>query len=131
MNRGDLREPIFKDDADRFRCLETLGGVLRQDQLASACLLLDVQPFSFGARNSKGQPGGRHEMVLGHVYFALQPAPQALWPFVQRSLQIPDCGWQRRRLLANGVRLRASESGARQTFAARRTPAKLSLEQLS
>src|SRR3989442_7255825 len=67
MNRGDLREPIFKDDADRFRCLETLGGVLRQDQLASACLLLDVQPFSFGARNSKGQPGGGHEMVLKQV----------------------------------------------------------------
>ena len=25
MNRGDRREPIFKDDADRARFLETLG----------------------------------------------------------------------------------------------------------
>jgi len=26
MNRGDRREPIFKDDADRHRFVETLGG---------------------------------------------------------------------------------------------------------
>jgi hypothetical protein len=26
MNRGDRREPIFKDDADRERFVETLGG---------------------------------------------------------------------------------------------------------
>jgi REP element-mobilizing transposase RayT len=25
MNRGDRREPIFRDDADRHRFLETLG----------------------------------------------------------------------------------------------------------
>ena len=37
MNRGDRREPIFKDDADRHRFVETLWECLRQDRLASAC----------------------------------------------------------------------------------------------
>jgi len=30
MNRGDRREPIFKDDADRERCLVTLGEACRK-----------------------------------------------------------------------------------------------------
>jgi hypothetical protein len=29
MNRGDRREPIFRDDPDRKRFLETLGGAPR------------------------------------------------------------------------------------------------------
>ena len=34
MNRGDRREPIFKDDLDHRRFLATLGESLRQDRLA-------------------------------------------------------------------------------------------------
>src|SRR6266436_5839247 len=114
--------PAFSGDAGR--------GV-REDWLASACLLLDVEPFSFGGRNSEGEPGGRHEMVFGHLYFPLQPAARALGSLVQRSLQIADCGRQRRRLPADRVRLRTPQSSPSQTSAFRRTPAKLSVEQLS
>jgi hypothetical protein len=36
MNRGDRREPIFKDDPDRARFLETLGQCRRGCALATA-----------------------------------------------------------------------------------------------
>ena len=41
MNRGDRREPIFKDDADRHRWVETLGeGCARTDwQVHAYCLM--------------------------------------------------------------------------------------------
>ena len=41
MNRGDRREPIFKDDADRFRCLETLGECCAKTnwQVHAYCLM--------------------------------------------------------------------------------------------
>ena len=45
LNRGDRREPIFKDDADRQRFLGTLGRDLPQDGLAGACVLSDGQSF--------------------------------------------------------------------------------------
>jgi hypothetical protein len=39
MNRGDHREPIFNDDFDRRRFLESLDRSLRQNFVASPCLL--------------------------------------------------------------------------------------------
>ena len=41
MNRGDRREPIFQDDADRQRFLETLGEVCRKTvwQIHACCLM--------------------------------------------------------------------------------------------
>ncbi|MCI0541253.1 MAG: hypothetical protein L0Z50_39135 [Verrucomicrobiales bacterium] len=47
MNRGDRREPIFKDDEDRRRFLETLGEGVREDERAGACLLLDARSGVF------------------------------------------------------------------------------------
>ena len=41
MNRGDRREPIFHDDADRKRFLETLGEACAKTdwQLHAYCLM--------------------------------------------------------------------------------------------
>jgi len=43
MNRGDRREPIFKDDKDRQRFLETLGQACRKTgwQMHAYCLMLN------------------------------------------------------------------------------------------
>ena len=45
MNRGDRRELIFMDDADRQRFVDTLGGGLRQDGLAGSCLCPHAESF--------------------------------------------------------------------------------------
>jgi len=58
MNRGDRREPIFKDDQDRELFLKTIGGVLCQNGLAGACVLSDVQSLSSGE--------WKHPNVCGH-----------------------------------------------------------------
>ena len=39
MSRGDHREPAFHDDIDRRCFLETLGANLRNDRLATPCLV--------------------------------------------------------------------------------------------
>ena len=41
MNRGDRREPIFKDDPDRIRFLQTLGEACRKTdwQVHAYCLM--------------------------------------------------------------------------------------------
>ena len=42
MNRGDRREPIFKDDTDRLLFLDTLQGLARKltnQQIHASCLL--------------------------------------------------------------------------------------------
>ena len=41
MNRGDRREPIFRDDSDRVRFLETLGGCCGKTewQIHAFCLM--------------------------------------------------------------------------------------------
>jgi REP element-mobilizing transposase RayT len=41
MNRGDRREPIFRDDADRRRFLETLAETCAKTgwQVHAACLM--------------------------------------------------------------------------------------------
>src|ERR1043165_7685863 len=47
-----------------------LGRVLWQDGLAGAGLVFDAQSLSFGGGNAEGQPGGRDEVVSGHVHGA-------------------------------------------------------------
>src|SRR6266446_3251659 len=43
MNRGDRREPIFRDDGDRARFLETLGQTCRKTdwRVHAWCLMLN------------------------------------------------------------------------------------------
>src|SRR6266496_5497467 len=86
MNRGDRREAMFRDEADRQGFVETPGRGLCAQCLASACVLSDVQSFSSGSRDSATHAGGRNEMVSGHLYGTVQPAAQILWARLQRTL---------------------------------------------
>jgi hypothetical protein len=46
MSRGDRREAILYDDADRGRVSKNPRPSLSQDRMASTCLLPDEQSFS-------------------------------------------------------------------------------------
>ena len=70
MNRGDRREAIYKDDADRKRFLETVRGV-PEDGLGGSRLLLDGQPLSSGGGDAQSEPGQWHEVVVGHLHLAV------------------------------------------------------------
>ena len=53
INRGDRREPIFRNDADRLRFLVTLGevcGGVSPGGLACCTILLDPLPIPFRVR---------------------------------------------------------------------------------
>lgn len=69
LNRGDRCEPIFRDDADRQRFLETLGEACAKTgwQVHAYCLMLN--PFSSGVGIAQGQSRDRYEMVPGHLHF--------------------------------------------------------------
>ena len=47
LERGDRREPIFQDDADRRRVRETLGEVCRRTdwRVQAEVLMTDDDPF--------------------------------------------------------------------------------------
>ena len=51
MSRGDRREAIFKDDADRERFLATMAETCAKTGLAGARLLPDGQLISSGGGN--------------------------------------------------------------------------------
>ena len=105
MNRGDRRESIFKDDEDRQRFLGTLGEACVKTgwQVHAYCLMSNHFHLVIETRNAAGQSGHRNEMAFGCLHLPVQPAAQAVWPFVQRSLQEFDCGRQWQRLLEDGV----------------------------
>ena len=75
-----------------------------QDGLAGSCVLPDEQSFSSGGGDAQRESRGRDALVLEHLYLPVQPASQIVRAFVQRTLQIADCGRQWQRLPANGVR---------------------------
>ena len=77
MNRGDRREPIFKDDADRQRFAETLGEscVRRRWQAPAYGLMPNHLPgpstadrFSPSGGDAASDTGGRNEIVAGHLF---------------------------------------------------------------
>src|SRR5258708_30448127 len=70
-------------------------------------------------------------MVAGGLHVPRQPAAQVVWTSVQRTLQVADCGRERQRIFANGVRLRASESGAGEVAFAGTAAAAVCVEQLA
>jgi hypothetical protein len=57
MNRGDRREPIFRDDKDRKRFLGTPGRGVREDRLAGACPLPDVSNLLSTTRGTTKREG--------------------------------------------------------------------------
>ena len=70
MNRGERQEPIFEDESDRERFLETLReACLKTDcQVHAYCLMSNhfhlVLP---GAGNTPGQSGGWNAVVPQHL----------------------------------------------------------------
>src|SRR5205823_6880127 len=98
---------------------------------AGACVLSDGQSFSSGGRDAPGQFGAGHEMVSGHLYQPFQSAAQTVWPSVQRTLQVVDRGRQQQWVFADGVRLRAFESGAGEVAFSGAAVAGVSVEQLA
>ena len=57
MNRGDRREPISGDNADRNEALcGGAGGVLLEDRLAGSPPRVDAQSFSSGCDDTAAQP---------------------------------------------------------------------------
>ena len=73
MSRGDRREAIFLDDADRNAFLGTLRSV-REDGVAGSCVLLDEQSFSLGSRDAAAEPGSGDEVAIGNLHATFQPA---------------------------------------------------------
>ena len=104
---------------------------MRKDGLAGSRVLPDEQSLSFRGRDARCQLGGRDAVVLEHLHGAVQPPAQIVRPPFQRTLQIAHCGWQRQRLLADGLRLCAFESRAGEVAASRTEVARLCVEQLA
>src|SRR5213596_762819 len=99
--------------------------------MAGACLVSDEQSLSPGDRDTESQPGGRDEVVFGHLHGAVHSATQTLRAFVQRTVQGAAGGRQWQGVSENGVRLCAFESGARQTAEGGASALGVSVEQLS
>jgi hypothetical protein len=76
MNRGDRREPIFKDDQDRMLFFETLGQSCLKNGLAGAGVVFDGQSLSLGGGNAQGQSDAGDEVVFGDLPGTVQPAAQ-------------------------------------------------------
>ena len=68
MNRGDRREPIFKDDQDRIRFIATLGGDLREGRVGSPRLLPDEQSFHHGGMERQETAEQRASRVLSEEF---------------------------------------------------------------
>lgn len=65
MNRGDRREPIFKDDVDRQRFVETLGGACAKTGWLVQRLRPHAKSFSSGRRDAPAESGRGDEVVAG------------------------------------------------------------------
>jgi REP element-mobilizing transposase RayT len=80
MNRGDHREPIFRDDTDRQRFISTLGEACDKTEWRVHAWCLMANHFHLVLA---GQSGGRNEMVVGRLHQPLQSPAQTLRSSVQ------------------------------------------------
>jgi len=112
LNRGDRREPIFRDDADRKRFLETLDeACVKTDwQIHALCLMGNY--FHLVVETPEGNLVEGMKWFSGHLHGAVQPAAQVVRSSVQRALQGAGGGCGSAGLLPHGVRVCALESGA-------------------
>ena len=131
MNRGYWREPIFHDDIDRKRFVTTLSEACAKTdwQVHAYCLMNNHFHLVFETPEANLVAGMR--WFFEHLHGAVQPSAQAVWAFVQRTLQVADCGWQRHGRLADGVRRCAFESRAREVIACGTKAARFCMEQLA
>ena len=64
LDRGDRREAIFKDDADRRRFLETLGEVCARTGWRVHAFVLMGNHYQMGARSTVSREVGALEKEL-------------------------------------------------------------------
>lgn len=67
MNRGDRREPIFKDDSDRLRFLETVAEACAKTDWQVQVYCLMGNHFHLSRRDAPAQSGRGHEMASGQL----------------------------------------------------------------
>ena len=115
MNRGDRRELIFMDDADRQRFVETLGEVCAKTGWQVHAYVLMPNHFHWVVETPQPNLVAGMKMVAGHLDESLQPASQVLRPLVLWALQVADRGRIGQWLSQERGRLRPLESGAGET----------------
>jgi putative transposase len=71
MSRGDRREAIFHEDADRVEFLRTLGQACQKTgwQVHAYCLMNNHFSSCFG--DATVESGSRNEMAAGHLHAAI------------------------------------------------------------
>ena len=92
MNRGDRRERIFMDDADRQRFVDTLGEACAKTGWQVHAYVLMPNHFHWVVETPQPNLVAGMKMVAGHLHESLQPASQALRPLVLWALQVADRG---------------------------------------
>ena len=112
MNRGDRRESIFQDEADRLRFMETSGEARAKTDGQVHALCLDGESFPSGGQDAESESGRGDEVVSWHLDGTVQSAAQALWAPVLRALQCVGGGRDVAGPFPGGVRVCAFESGA-------------------
>ena len=91
MNRGDRREPIFKDDQDRRRFLSTLGEACDKThwQIHAWCLM--PNHFHLVVETIRANLVAGMKMVVGDIRVAIQSAAQSVWASFSRAIRVqPD-----------------------------------------
>lgn len=63
LERGDRREAIVRDDADRVLFLQTLGQACERSGWRVHAFVLDDQPLPFAAGDARTELGGGDALV--------------------------------------------------------------------
>jgi putative transposase len=82
MNRGDRREPIYQDDADRTRFLQTLGDACRKTdwQIHAYCLMGNHFHVVLETPGANLVDGMRWFLSTYTARFTCTWAPVCTWP---------------------------------------------------
>lgn len=88
LSRGDRREDIFWNEADRRDFLHLLGLTCARTGWEVHAYCLMRKHFHLVAETPRGEPGGGDEMAPGHVYHALQSAASGGRASFRRALQV-------------------------------------------
>ena len=112
MNRGDRREPIFRDDEDRERFLETMGEACLKTgwKVDAYCLMLNH--FHFVIETPQANLVAGMKWFLGVYTSRFNRRHKLFGHLFSGRYKSLICRWQRQRVFEDCVRLRPSESGA-------------------
>ena len=131
MNRGDRREPIFRDDEDRQRFLATLGEACGKTGWQVHALCLMPNHFHLVVETPRGNLVAGMKWFLGTYTGRFNRRHKLFGHLFSGRYKAVDRGWQWQRVSEDGVRLCAFESGAGQAAEAGTGVAGVSLEQLA